>query len=175
MLHFIDSVTKWFLLFIEILLCKVRTHLETKINIWASRFLCRHYSFVCIIKSDNRMFFCLCVKNTVGVIKNGTLVFVDFSAQDASILKISVPIIKRRSWGFQNPPTCEVWMILNQVLTFPKNRSFWDYWRLLVFWAKLSIKIIFVNFYFLYIPMPITRLIIISILISIFQRFGSLY
>ena len=35
--------------------------------------------------------------NTLGVIKNGTLVFVNVSAQDASILKISVPIIKRRS------------------------------------------------------------------------------
>ena len=35
--------------------------------------------------------------STVGVNKNCTLVFVNFSAQDASILKISVPIIKRRS------------------------------------------------------------------------------
>ena len=34
---------------------------------------------------------------TVGVIRIETLVFVNFSAQDASILKISVPIIKRRS------------------------------------------------------------------------------
>ena len=34
---------------------------------------------------------------TVGVIRNETLVFVNFSAQDASILKISMPIIKRRS------------------------------------------------------------------------------
>ena len=34
--------------------------------------------------------------STVGVIRNETLVFVNFSAQDASILKISVPIIKRR-------------------------------------------------------------------------------
>ena len=41
---------------------------------------------------------------TVGVIKNCTLVFVHFSAQGESILKISVPIIKRRSWGFQNTP-----------------------------------------------------------------------
>ena len=41
---------------------------------------------------------------TVGVIKNETLVLVNFSAQDAPILKISVPIIKRRSWGFQNTP-----------------------------------------------------------------------
>ena len=37
------------------------------------------------------------VEHTVGVIKNCTLVSVNFSAQDASILKISVPIIKRRS------------------------------------------------------------------------------
>ena len=42
--------------------------------------------------------------HTVGVIRNETLVFVNFSAQDASILKISVPIIKRRSRGFQNTP-----------------------------------------------------------------------
>ena len=34
---------------------------------------------------------------TLGFIKNETLVFVNFSAQGASILKISVPIIKRRS------------------------------------------------------------------------------
>ena len=34
---------------------------------------------------------------TVGVIRNETLVFINFSAQDASILKISVPISKRRS------------------------------------------------------------------------------
>ena len=34
---------------------------------------------------------------TVGAVRNETLVFVNFSAQDASILKISVPIIKRRS------------------------------------------------------------------------------
>ena len=36
-------------------------------------------------------------QSTVGFIKNGTLVFLNFSAQDASISKISVPIIKRRS------------------------------------------------------------------------------
>ena len=34
---------------------------------------------------------------TVGFIKNETLIFLNFSAQGASILKISVPIIKRRS------------------------------------------------------------------------------
>ena len=45
--------------------------------------------------------------NTVGVIRNETLVFVNFSAQDASILKISVPIIKRRSWGLQNTPNLQ--------------------------------------------------------------------
>ena len=37
------------------------------------------------------------ILHTVGVIRNETLVFVNFSAQDASMLKISVPIIKRRS------------------------------------------------------------------------------
>ena len=44
---------------------------------------------------------------TVGADKNGTLVYINFSAQDASILKISVPIIKRRSWGFQNTPNLQ--------------------------------------------------------------------
>ena len=44
---------------------------------------------------------------THGVNKNCTLVFVNYSAQDASILKISVPIIKRRSWGFQNTPNLQ--------------------------------------------------------------------
>ena len=38
-----------------------------------------------------------CYTTTVGADKNETLIFVHFSAQDASILKISVPIIKRRS------------------------------------------------------------------------------
>ena len=38
----------------------------------------------------------LLVEYTVGVIKNCTLVFVNFSAQGASILKISVPIFKRK-------------------------------------------------------------------------------
>ena len=45
--------------------------------------------------------------HTVGAVKNETLVFVNFSAQDASISKISVPIIKRRSWGFQNTPNLQ--------------------------------------------------------------------
>ena len=35
--------------------------------------------------------------NTIGAVKNETLVFINFSAQDASISKISVPIIKKRS------------------------------------------------------------------------------
>ena len=35
--------------------------------------------------------------HTVGAVRNETLVFVNFSAKDASKLKISVPIIKRRS------------------------------------------------------------------------------
>ena len=44
---------------------------------------------------------------TVGADKNETLVFVNFSAQDASILKISVAFMKRRSWGFQNTPNLQ--------------------------------------------------------------------
>ena len=42
--------------------------------------------------------------STVGVIRICSLVFVNSSAQDASIFKISVAIFKRRSWGFQNTP-----------------------------------------------------------------------
>ena len=34
---------------------------------------------------------------TVGAVRNETLFFINFSVQDASILKISVAIIKRRS------------------------------------------------------------------------------
>ena len=45
--------------------------------------------------------------HTVGAVRNETLVFVNFSAKDASKLKISVPIIKRRSWGFQNAPNLQ--------------------------------------------------------------------
>ena len=37
------------------------------------------------------------LQSTLGVNKNETLVFVNFSAQDASILKICVSISKRRS------------------------------------------------------------------------------
>ena len=48
------------------------------------------------------------MKLTVGAIRNETLVFVNFSAKDASKLKISVPIIKRRSWGFQNTPNLQI-------------------------------------------------------------------
>ena len=45
--------------------------------------------------------------NTLGINRNCTLVFVNFSALDASILKISVAIFKRRSWGFQNTPNLQ--------------------------------------------------------------------
>ena len=51
---------------------------------------------------------CCSTTTTVGAAKNETLVFVDFSAKDASKLKISVPIIKRRSWGFQNTPNLQI-------------------------------------------------------------------
>ena len=43
------------------------------------------------------LFIITVTRHTVGFIKNGTLVFLNFSAQDASISKISVPISKRRS------------------------------------------------------------------------------
>ena len=44
------------------------------------------------------------LSSTLGVIRICSLVFVNSSAQDASIFKISVAIFKRRSWGFQNTP-----------------------------------------------------------------------
>ena len=43
----------------------------------------------------------------VGINKKWTFVFVNFTSQVAPILKISVPIIKRRSWGFQNTPNLQ--------------------------------------------------------------------
>ena len=52
---------------------------------------------VWIIPYNECLITCIDLPNTVGVIKNETLVFVNFSAQDASILKIIVPFIKRRS------------------------------------------------------------------------------
>ena len=66
---------------------------------------------------------------TVGVITNETLVLVNFSAQDASILKISVPINKRRSWGFQNTPCLQslvdFWPSYGSLKkSFPKSWSY---------------------------------------------------
>ena len=70
---------------------------------------------VCNVKKSSDTVTCLV--HTVGFIKNETLVFVNSSAQDASILKISVPIIKRRSWGFQNTPNLQsVQIIMRQVM-----------------------------------------------------------
>ena len=53
-----------------------------------------------------RIIFSVCAtrKTTLGVIRICSLVFVNSSAQDASIFQISVAIFKRRSWGFQNTP-----------------------------------------------------------------------
>ena len=61
---------------------------------------------------------------TAGVIRNETLVFVNFWAQDASILKISVPIIKRRSWGFQNTPNLQNSDYLSQVIAIERKLKF---------------------------------------------------
>ena len=63
-----------------------------------------HEDFTIMENAPKRAGLSLLKAPTVGVIRNGTLVFVNFLAQDASIFKISVPIIKRRSWGFQNTP-----------------------------------------------------------------------
>ena len=47
------------------------------------------------------MVMAVCLYTVVsGAVKKENLVFVNFSAQDASILKISVSIIKRRSYFF---------------------------------------------------------------------------
>ena len=70
---------------------------------------------------------------TVGFIKNETLVFVNFSAQGASILKISVPIIKRNPDDSKTPPTCKVLIILCQVIALPKKQCFETIEDLLVY------------------------------------------
>ena len=49
--------------------------------------------------------------NTLGFIKNETLVFVNFSAQSASILSS-----RGDPDDSKTPPTCKVWMIFNQVM-----------------------------------------------------------
>ena len=95
---------------------------------WVSYLYCQ-----CSMLKDivcNIIWYCQ-LEATLGVIKNETLVFVNFSAQDASILKISVAIIKRRSWG--TPPTCKVWMILSQFMALPKKHCFEIIKDLLVF------------------------------------------
>ena len=80
---------------------------------------------------------------TVGVNKNCTLVFVNFSAQDASILKISVPIIKRRSWGFQNTPNFQSLHDFKPSYGTSKKAMFWNPQDLLLmsdFWAAKLMK-----------------------------------
>ena len=68
---------------------------------------------------------------TVGVNKNWTFVIVNFSAQDASILKIFVAIFNRRSWGFQNTPGLQSLDDFEPSYgTLKKNESspkFWSY------------------------------------------------
>ena len=67
--------------------------------------------------------------HSVGVNKNWTLVIVNFSAQDASILKISVTIFKRRSWGFQNTPSLQSLDDFEPSYgTLKKNKSFSKSW-----------------------------------------------
>ena len=69
------------------------------------------------------------LRHTVGVNKNWTLVIVNFSAQDASILKISVTIFKRRSWGFQNTPSLQSLDDFEPSYgTLKKNKSFSKSW-----------------------------------------------
>ena len=62
---------------------------------------------------------------TLGFIKNETLVCINFSAQDASILKISVPIMKRRSWGFQNTPNLQSLHDFKPSYGTSKKAMFW--------------------------------------------------
>ena len=85
----------------------------------------------------------LVLGSTLGFIKNETLVFINFSAQGASILKISVPIIKRRSWGFQNTPNLQNLHDFKPSYGTSKKTMFW------LPFSKSSIKIILENFYFL--------------------------
>ena len=92
--------------------------------------------------------------STDGADKNGTLVFIHFSAQAASISIISVAIMQRRSWGFQNTPNLQslhkIWLIKQ-----PKTK-----WLTHCF-SKSNIKPILENFNFL--PIAITWLKIIQI------------
>ena len=85
----------------------------------------------------------------LGSLRFAHLFFLNYSAQDVSILKISVAIIKRRSCGYKTPPTHKVWMIMSQVMTIPKNNVLRYLMICFVFGTNLSIKIIFGNFYFL--------------------------
>ena len=52
--------------------------------------------------------------------KKWTLVFVKFSAKDASCINIKNQEV-RKSWGFQNS---EVWMILGQVMAIQRKKKF---------------------------------------------------
>ena len=65
------------------------------------------------------MVMAVCLYTVVsGAVKKENLVFVNFSAQDASILKISVSIIKRRSYFF---------MVLSQFMANKKVLGvFWN-------------------------------------------------
>ena len=86
-------------------------------------------SYSMLSQKFDRMVFISCLLNTVGVNKNWTLVFVNFSAQDASILKISVTIFKRRSWGFQNTPRLQSLDDFEPSYgTLKKNKSFSKSW-----------------------------------------------
>ena len=81
---------------------------------------------------------------TVGVIKICTLVFRELLSLGCIILKKCLcPSSRGAPEDSASPTTCKVCMIFNQVLTIPKKRCFEIVKDLLVFWTKLSIKIIF--------------------------------
>ena len=81
--------------------------------------------------------------STDGADKNGTLVFIHFSAQAASISIISVAIMQRRSWGFQNTPNLQSLDYFEPSYGTSKKSMFW------LAFSKSSIKIILGKLYFL--------------------------
>ena len=83
-------------------ICPIKSHCK---NIWKKTYSPKKIPIIICLKilefqglsyklSNTSMQAIYC---TVGAVKNETIFFINFSAQDASILKVSVPISKRRS------------------------------------------------------------------------------
>ena len=61
-----------------------------------------------------------------------------FSGISASIFKISVPIMKRRSWGFRNTPNLQSLDNFEPSYGTSKKAMFWDNWRFTCILNKLE-------------------------------------